>query len=562
MLRRWRGVIAIVVALVAATAWFVVADPTGNTAIVKREPLRAATDLATMAAPTGVMSWSRAKAAGKTADFEWGDRCDQDRGTVAMAVAHPNECFAQFTGDNGGTTAIGVTTGSIKVVIYQAAPGGGLSGIISSVAAGANDPAAAMASYRGYSEILSHYFETYGRTVEIVAFKGTGEASDPVAAVADAETIAQDLAPFMVIGGPLLTNAFADTLAARKIMCWNCTPGQSSDWFVRHAPYVWDLQKNPVQGGLMVNEYIGKRLMNRPAIYAGDPAMKVRDRVFGSLHITLGQDSEEVGRALDADRKRWGFSYAADAAFSDPTQLASIGRELITKLKSAGVTTVVYIGDPLAPATFTKIATEQQYFPEWVITGTALIDITLLPRTYDQSQWSHAFGPANLFVRSAGGRVPAADLWTWWFDADPPVPGAAGALTLSPLQLLYTALQLMGPDVTVAHFRDALFSAPTQPGSPTLGQVSFGDRGVWPVDDYTGVDDQGEVWWDPSVIGVDELGRPGVGMYRWTNGGRRVLPGGWSTGQPALFDPATAITEYDEPNQVPHDYPPLRGQPI
>ena len=67
------------------------------------------------------------------------------------------------------------------------------------------------------------------------------------------------------------------------------------------------------------------------------------------------------------------------------------------------MTTVVYTGDPLAPATLTKVATQQGYFPEWVITGTALIDTDVLARTYDQQQWAHAFGPADLFVRSRSG---------------------------------------------------------------------------------------------------------------------------------------------------------------
>ena len=35
-----------------------------------------------------------------------------------------------------------------------------------------------------------------------------------------------------------------------------------------------------------------------------------------------------------------------------------------------------------------------------MITGTALIDTDVLARTYDQRQWAHAFGPADLFVRS------------------------------------------------------------------------------------------------------------------------------------------------------------------
>ena len=51
------------------------------------------------------------------------------------------------------------------------------------------------------------------------------------------------------------------------------------------------------------------------------------------------------------------------------------------------------------PIYLTKAATEQNYFPEWVITGTVLTDTTALGRLYDQKQWAHAFGLSSLPVR-------------------------------------------------------------------------------------------------------------------------------------------------------------------
>ena len=76
------------------------------------------------------------------------------------------------------------------------------------------------------------YFELYGRTVNLVTFEGTGGATDDVAARADAARIAEEYKPFVVLGGPALTSAFADELAAREIMCIGCTPGnrRSSTW--------------------------------------------------------------------------------------------------------------------------------------------------------------------------------------------------------------------------------------------------------------------------------------------------------------------------------------------
>jgi len=274
------------------------------------------------------------------------------------------------------------------------------------------------------------------------------------------------------------------------------------------------------------------------------------------VSIELGPDSAAIGKILRADLARYGVTPAVNATFADPSAVNATGRDIITRLKEGGVTTVVYTGDPLAPATLTKIATEQNYFPEWVITGTVLIDTNLLSRTYDQRQWAHAFGPANLFVRSSR---PAAlgELWTWYFGTEPPIAGPSLSATIGPIQLLFLALQLMGPDVSPEAFERTLFSAPTLEGSPTLGQISFGTRS-WAHPDYTALDDQAEVWWDPDATGLDELNHMGKGMWRWVDGGKRILPGQWPETEPTVFDPSRAVITLEEPPLPPPAAQPLR----
>ncbi len=556
MLRRYRGVLAIAVTIAAVVGWVLVTDPIESAEVAPTTSRVVADDLASMALPADVVPWDRAEAEGTIDEIEWGARCDTATGDLALPYIKAGPCFAPFEGDNGGATSPGVTADTVRVVVYQASLTDPMGAMVAQIAGAAGDPDAAFRAREGFVELFSHYFETYGRRVELISFQGTGGASDPVAAVADAETIARDLEPFLVFGGTLLTNAFADTLAARGVMCWVCSPGQPDAFYDDHAPYVWDLLKNPEQNGLMVNEYIGKRLAGRPAKWAGDPAMHDKERVFGSLSIELGPDSAAIGKILEKDLERYGVEVAVKATFTDPSAVNTTARELITKLKEGGVTTVVYTGDPLAPGTLTQVATEQGYFPEWVITGTALIDTNLLTRTYDQRQWAHAFGPANLFVRSTR---PAAlgELWRWYFGTEPPVQGPSLSATIGPLQVLFIALQLMGPDVSPEAFERTLFAAPTIVGSPTLGQISFGTR-LWEDPDYTALDDQAEVWWDPEATGLDELDHQGTGMWRWVDGGKRVLPGDWPETEPDVFDPSTAVITLEEPPLPPTTYQPLR----
>ncbi|HKY15669.1 MAG TPA: hypothetical protein VJM33_12155 [Microthrixaceae bacterium] len=557
MWKRYRGVLAIGVALAAIAAYVLTSDPADEDDSVTAETVEVADDIASMDLPPEVVPWEVAEAEGRTDEIEWGERCDTTTGTLRLPYIPELSCFAPFEGDNGGATAPGVTATTIRVVAYEVDRSGALVGSFVDILGSAASAESTEATQRGFVEMFSHYYETYGRAVELVRFQATGAPDDAVAAVADAETIARDLEPYIVLGGPALTNAFADTLANRGVICISCAPGQPNRFYEERAPYVWDILKNPEQNGIAANEYIGKRLAGRPAKFAGDPAMREKERVFGSVHIELGPDTVEIEEILEADLKEYGVELAANVGYTDPTQVSATGRDMITRLKEAGVTSVIFTGDPLAPGTLTRIATEQGYFPEWIITGEAFIDTTILSRTYDQQQWAHAFGPANLFARSTSGSSAAAELWRWYFGTEIPVPGAASAALYGPLLVLFLVLQFMGPDVNADAFQQTLFTVPTLPGSPTLGQISFGTR-LWEDPDFTALDDQAEVWWDPTAEGPDELAIVGKGMWRWMDNGARVLPGDWPETEPTVFDPAGAVTMYEEPPLVPPDYPPVR----
>ncbi len=83
----------------------------------------------------------------------------------------------------------------------------------------------------------------------------------------------------------------------------------------------------------------------------------------------------------------------------DPARLQEQAASAIARFKEAGVTSIIFSGDPVAPGTFTPEATNQDYFPEWIITGSALVDTTAAARGFDQEQWAHAFGISPLAAR-------------------------------------------------------------------------------------------------------------------------------------------------------------------
>jgi len=495
--------------------------------------------------PNGVLPWSVAEARGETGDIDWGERCDTTKGVLALPVSPAQGCFAPFDGPNGGATSAGVTEDAIKVVVYLAQDNDPVLSFIYSQIGNTDTSDDVFATYQGYSKLLGTYDETYGREIELIRYDATGAATDAVSATADAETIARDIRPFVVIGGPVLTDAFADTLAANQVMCISCTPGQTIEWYQERGPYVWDVQKNVSQSAILAAEYVGKRLANGDAEFGGAEVADM-PRKFGLIYLSSSASSEAVRadleRTLDED---YGVQFADVASFASPVGIAAEAREVLARMKSEGITTILYSGDPLAPQTLTRTATEQDYYPEWVITGSALVDTTIFSRTYDQAQWAHAFGPSNLFARVSPSVSGSVYLYNWFFGEEPPARTTA-ALILPTLQFLYSVLQGVGTDVSPEMFQAVIFGADIVDNTVLSPQISWGERGIWPGVDYAGVDDQTEVWWDAEAVGEDETGRVAAGMWAYVDGGARYLPGEWPDTTPAAFDPEGAVTLYTD----------------
>ncbi len=119
---------------------------------------------------------------------------------------------------------------------------------------------------------------------------------------------------------------------------------------------------------------------------------------------------------------------------------------------------MIFTGDPLTPASLTKEATAQNYFPEWVIGSNVLVDIALFARTYDQEQWKHAFGLALTPTRTNQDARESYNLYKWEYGKPPP-NNTYGVIIVDPI-VLFSGLQLAGPDLTPQTFQDGLFRAP------------------------------------------------------------------------------------------------------
>ena len=509
---------------------------------------------------SGPMTPEKAELLGEDVDF--GPTCDTDTGRIMLVSVYAAPCVEPFEGDNGGATSPGVTADAVTVVYYRADPALDPLTAATFENAGADiDPQTAADTVEGFADVYNELYETYGRTVNVEVYTGTGAGDDVEAAQADAIAIAEK-EPFAVVGGPTQAyNAFAAELASRGIICGpNCALASPESVLEANDPYLWGTGPTPDQGVALASEAIGNLAPPGPAELAGDEEMQTQDRKYALLHYENADgDFAEVFEAWQEELPANGIELTTDIEFTlDLASAQENARAYITQLREAGITTIIYSGDPLTPASLTAEATAQGYFPEWILGTSVLMDTTIFARQTDQQQWQNGFGMSIAAARGERSTNGAFRIWDWAYGGDP--PNTSANVLEPPIRTIFTGIHLAGPDLNPETFRDGLLRYPVSGGGPTEAQVSRGEHGVWPDFDRGGIDDMTIIWWDPTATGEDEVGNEGTGMYRYANGGERYTTGNMpeSAEDAGLFDVESSVTVYDEvpaEDEAP-DYPP------
>lgn len=485
--------------------------------------------------------------------------CDRASGRIRVPSFYAPNCVAMWPkgADNGGATyKQGITKDTIKIAIYDAEDDPATTAVLA--AAGAADdtsPEEDDANRKIVVEAFESHLETYGRRVQWVVVPGSGPADDAQAGKADAIKVATEIKAFASFGAP--NNTYIDELVARGVLCIGCAVSQPIETYLKWAPYVWSTLMASNQGYVHRAEYIGKRLAGKPAKWAGDPTYQTKTRTYGLIYYETADNAYKSGvEFFDRELAKYNVKLTDRVAYTyDLAQAQEQARTIVARFKDKGITSVLFSGDPIYPAFFTKEATRQLYRPEWIITGSALTDTTLFARTYDTAQWSNAFGISYLIARMDPAVTEQEGNIVSWH--------AGRTLTSYPSLLnfgtFYAGVQLAGPNLNPQTFRDGLFSIKRTSGFITQYAVSFG-KGLWPWDDYISLDDATEIWWDPDARGPDELENEAVGMYRYVDKGKRYLPGQWPRTEPKVFTDANTVTMYtkrppgEEFPKIPHKH--------
>jgi hypothetical protein len=480
-----------------------------------------------------------------------------------MPTVFSPPCVPVPTGSNGGATSSGVTPTTINLVYYQPQPGG----LASTISAAAGTPAQALATVQAYVAMLNKIYVLYGRHVNLIPFTASGADSDPVAAHADAVTVAEQDHAFASIGGPGTTTAYEVELARLHVLCMVCGDSSTYGLIKQNAPYQW---ANLPTADTSLNEtvsYIIAKLNGKDAIWAGDASMHTRKRSFiiaSETSVPPAPGYAELTTSVENKLKAGHVNLASPTRLTYTLNLTTLPTQAATlaeKLKTSGATSVVFAGDPIMPIYLTKACANIGYFPEWIITGIVLTDTAALGRYYDQSEWAHAFGVSSLAVPVPVAAGDATHLYRWWYGPGTSPASLAAPAILPGYQQFFTGVQLAGPHLTPQTFTEGLFRAPPTGGGQTSPLQSYGYQGAAPRPSYSSPADYTFLWYDATAKGPDEEGTVGNGLMRYVHGGARYRAGVVPKGPVPMFSTAGTVTSYATPPDRAPSYPAWPGSP-
>ena len=468
-------------------------------------------------------------------------------------------CQNVYTGPNGGATSRGVTDKEI-ILVRREFPDSANSQAVAAVveAAGGASEDEAKAVRDVFIEYFNKSFELYGRTVKWIDYETKNNASSTDEAQSkgkeNACLDAEDVKSLNAFAVPSGSAPFSECAAERKIMVLDAGAYYPETWFKKYHPYLWGGPMECERISYQVSEYIGKRLINRPAKWAGDSVTRAKTRYFGTyvpdndgyqycVSITKSELKNKYG-VKDTGPQ---YNYQLDVSrFPDQAAQATV------QFAAAGVTTLILACDAISAIVLTEAATKQQWNPEWMTIGTGLTDLDNAARLYDQVQVDgHLFGVSQLGATDKLiGPTSEPGIIYKQITGKTIVDGTDGGYF--GLIRYYSMLQAAGPNLTPAAVAAGVKTMPPS-GAPSFpaGYSSFldGPDGTPGAGDHTAVDDSREVFWvngtgnkssdkssctknsDPWYNGADGC----AGTYKETQGGRRFRNGEWTKEEPPIY---------------------------
>ena len=404
-------------------------------------------------------------------------------------------CLEWTGSDNGGETSRGVTAASIAISARGSAGGADILSTMrrflpnssSSSTAPAN-PATTQKTLEGLFEYFNKNFQFYGRKLELKAFEAKADTTVELTgagqqgAEADAVRVATEIEAFADVTAT--TEPYNTALSAKKVIALGA-PYMSDEYFKNRRPYAWSYTPSCSTVSKATSEAQIKTLAGKPAMYAGDPALRTKTRKIA----IISPDNKEYQTCTKEGVANLRANGTDAVTLSYPLDLGNLGKaaeNLLNKLLSEGITSVACACDPLLPRYLTEAATKANYRPEWMVMGTALTDSDIVGALYDKEQWKNAFGITALCQQFNTKESPAYKAFKSVRPNEEPVESVE--VIYYQLYLLAIGVQMAGPDLTPETFEKGMFAYPEHSGPG--GSWKFGPG------KYTPQTSASVVWWD------------------------------------------------------------------
>ena len=432
-------------------------------------------------------------------------------------------CIA-FSGDNGGATSRGVTATEIKVT-YRSLNEKGFQQTLAALAGASlqDGPEDIKRTVAALAEYFNKRYQFYGRKIAIEFYDGKGSNTTELLgggrekAESDAEEV-KSRGAFADLSAT--SEPYAGALASKGILGFG-DPYLSRPWHEQHRPYIWSIATDGTMVATEAAEYAGKRLCNKPAKWAGgDLKDKPRNIATFAPENSWYQESVQIARGtLDKLNCKPGenVKYQLDLG-----TMSNQAANIIPKMKSAGVTTILCGCDPIMPVFLTGEMNRQNYYPEFVIVGTALTDHDIVGQLWNQEAAKHAFGVSSLQAFVPPTKTIAYEAYKTVRQDE---PAFTVDLIYYQMQMLAIGIQMAGPNLTPQTFEAGMFRYP--PRSGPLGYWVFGPS------DYTAANDVREIYWDPTTTSSYN-GKQGT--YKETSPGTR-----WKVNEIPAGDPQIPV---------------------
>ncbi len=449
-----------------------------------------------------------------------GTRACPDRKLQIPGDPYSPPCVS-FSGANGGATTRGVTATEVHLSIRHTQDASFDDALAGIVGAGIVDtPEDVERTAKVLVEYFNKNFQFYGRKIVLDYFDGQGSLANELVgngrdkAEVDATKVAEEVKPFGDMSA--LSEPFGDALSRRKVMNFG-TPVLSREWYSARRPYAWSVLPDCSTLTEEATEFLLKRLPKGSSadFAAGDLKGKTRRIAVlapeNSWYQECVRAATDTLRAAGTDWDIPPISYKIDLV-----TMSNQAANLIPRLKSQGITTIVCGCDPIFPIFISGTANRERYYPEF---------ISGYEQDFIGQLWDPTFQRQSFGISPLGPNNSQAAKDTYGYAAfkslssDEPA-NAVDALYYQ-LYLVAIGIQGAGPRLTPETFERAMFDYPEHLGP--AGLWGFGPR------DYTPMDDYHEFYWDADGVSSYN-GKPGTWKdphpgKRYRHGADEMEPG-------------------------------------